>query len=170
MSSLPFLPLYVDDYEADTAHLSLLEDGIYNRLLRLCWRSPRCQMPNDPEWIARKIRASGKAEKDALMRVLDEFFTVRRGVVFSKRLSAEFVRISESIERRKSAGKSGGRAKALKSKETKSGNATAMPRHARAFNPEPDPYPNEKPTGFSQRADARKKSWELEIDKVMADD
>lgn len=161
--SLPYLPLFVDDYEADTAHLSLLEDGIYSRLLRLCWRSPKCQMPNDHEWIARKVRAFTKADREALTSVLDEFFTVRRGVIFSKRLSAERERISTSIRKRKKAGKSGGVAKALKTKELKAGNATAMLQH-----PEPEPEPNKKPNGFFKRAGAPKKSWEDEIDEVLA--
>lgn len=33
---LPYFPLYVDDYEADTPHLTLEEDGAFSRLLRLC--------------------------------------------------------------------------------------------------------------------------------------
>lgn len=161
--SLPYLPLFVDDYEADTAHLSLVEDGIYSRLLRLCWRSPKCRLPNDHDWIARRIRVSSDEERAAMTAVLDEFFTVRRNVIFSKRLSAEHERISASVERRKSAGKSGGRAKALKSKEIDPSNARALPKH-----PEPEPEPYEKPTSFSRRASARKKQWEDEIDEVMA--
>ena len=32
--ALPYFPYYVDDYEADTAHLTIAEDGAYIRLLR----------------------------------------------------------------------------------------------------------------------------------------
>ena len=35
MSQLPYFPLYPTDFEADTSHLTLEEDGAYNRLLRL---------------------------------------------------------------------------------------------------------------------------------------
>lgn len=155
--NLPYLPLFVDDYEADTAHLTLVEDGIYSRMLRLCWRSPKCRMPNDHDWIARKIRISSEEERAAMVTVLDEFFTTRRGVIFSKRLSAEYERISVSIERRKNAGKSGGRAKALKTKESEPSNARALPWH-----PEPEPEPYKKPTGFSYRAGAQKKPSRIE--------
>lgn len=154
--SLPYLPLFVDDYEAHTAHLSLIEDGIYNRLLRLCWRTPRCQIPNDREWIARKVRAFTKAEKEALENVLNEFFKVRRGFLFQKRLSEEFVRVSESVQKRKTAGKIGGSAKALKNKEKDPSNATAMPAYVRVPYPEPEPNSDRKPTGFLS-AQARKK-------------
>lgn len=77
--SLPYLPLFIDDYEAATAHLSLLEDGAYNRLLRLCWRSPGCKIPGDEAWVMRKMRATTKAEIDAIKSVLGEFFTRKDG-------------------------------------------------------------------------------------------
>ncbi|MCP5097247.1 MAG: YdaU family protein, partial [Chloroflexi bacterium] len=35
--SLPYFPMYPTDFEADTSHLTLEEDGAYNRLLRLMW-------------------------------------------------------------------------------------------------------------------------------------
>lgn len=33
------MPLHIDDYEADTQHLTLEQDGAYMRLLRTCWRN-----------------------------------------------------------------------------------------------------------------------------------
>lgn len=156
--SLPYLPLFVDDYEADTAHLSLVEDGIYSRLLRLCWRSPKCRMPNDHDWIARKIRVSSDEERAAMAAVLTEFFTARRNVIFNKRLSAEYERISVSVERRKNAGKIGGLSKSLKLKKIDTSNASALPKH-------PEPYPKKKPNGFLERASAPKKS--SRIDKIL---
>lgn len=77
--SLPYFPLYADRYEADTTHLSMLEDGAYNRLLRLCWRSPGCKLPNDLPWIFRQCRAITDADKAAVEAVLSEFFTKGRG-------------------------------------------------------------------------------------------
>lgn len=137
--SLPYMPLFVDDYEADTAHLTLIEDGVYSRLLRLCWRSPKCRVPNDMDWIARKIRIGNEAERDALETVISEFFTVKRGYVFSKRLSEEYERIRVTIQKRKEAGKSGGRAKSLKTNKTGSSKAKALLKHPE---PDPEPYPD----------------------------
>lgn len=159
--SLPYMPLYIDDYEADTAHLSLIEDGIYSRLLRLCWRTPRCRLPHDIEWITRKVRANSEAERDALKTVLDEFFTIRRGYVFSKRLSAEYEQICVTTQKRKEAGKLGGHRKALKDKGSISGRAKAGPQH-----PEPEPEPDEKPNGFSKRASAQKPAGFVQVRKT----
>lgn len=150
--SLPYMPLYIDDYEAATAHLSMLEDGAYCRLLRLCWRSPGCKIPNDEAWIMRKLRVSSAAETDAVRAILGEYFTTGRGKIWSKRLLAEHMQKSVSHSRRIEAGKIGGTAKSRKTKQNASSIATAMLKQ-----PEPEPYP-EKPIGFSERASAQKGS------------
>lgn len=113
--SVPFIPLYVTDYEADTAHLSLEEDGAYLRLLRLCWRTPGCSIPDDRDWITRRMRCSAEEYERIVEPLLNEFFKRRSGRLFNPRLSAEFERIDATHRARSSAGKKGGRpAKALK--------------------------------------------------------
>lgn len=134
--SAPYFPLYVDDFEADTAHLTILEDGAYNRLLRLCWRSPGCKMPADEEWIFRKVRATTDEDRAIVRTILTEFFTKKGGKIFSPRLLAEWSKANDSIARRISAGSKGGRAKALKSNNSKSSNAVALLKQ-----PEPEPEP-----------------------------
>lgn len=152
--SHPFVPLYVDDFEAATAHLTLAEDGAYNRLLRLCWRTPGCSLPNDPAWIARKIRLS-PAEFEAIARpVIDEFFTLSRDRLIQKRLKAEYDEISRKKSARVNAGKKGGDAKARKTKRNDAGNATDLPADTRAYQnhnqnhiqKEDSPQPPEGPT------------------------
>lgn len=125
--SLAYFPLYADDFEADTAHLTLAEDGAYNRLLRLCWRSPGCQIPADKAWVYRRMRAYTDAEKAVIDTVLDEFFRVEKQCYSNARLSKEFKTAKDAHEKRKNAGKLGGNAKALKTKKTESSNATAKP-------------------------------------------
>jgi uncharacterized protein YdaU (DUF1376 family) len=110
------MPLYCGDYEADTAHLTIEEDGAYMRLLRLCWRSPGCCVPNDPGWIMRKMRVDAETYDRIVGPVISEFFQVEKAKVYSPRLSAEHARISDTFEKRSAAGKKGGRpAKPLKS-------------------------------------------------------
>lgn len=81
MTELPSMPLYVDDYEADTAHLTPEEDGIYNRLLRLCWRSPECMVPDDETWLRRKLRVDQACWERACLPVIEEFFTCKNGFI-----------------------------------------------------------------------------------------
>ena len=75
---LPTLPLFVDDYEAATAHLTLEEDGAYMRLLRLCWRTPGCSIPDDHAWIRRRMRATEEQYETVIKPLIKEFF-VRDG-------------------------------------------------------------------------------------------
>lgn len=111
--SLPYLPLYVGDYEADTAHLSILEDGCYTRLLRLMWRTPGCSIPDDEAWIFRMMRARSDEEKDAIRTVIGEFCQKRGGRILSLRLQHEFKKADETSRRRSEAGKLGGRPKVV---------------------------------------------------------
>jgi uncharacterized protein YdaU (DUF1376 family) len=134
--------MYPDDFEADTAHLSLAEDGAYNRLLRLQWRSPGCKIPNDQPWIMRKMRAVSEADQALVQTVLDEFFTKKGGKIFSARLLKEWVQACDAHEKRILAGSKGGRAKALKNNKSAPTNAKAM-----LYQPEPEPEPYSKKEG-----------------------
>jgi uncharacterized protein YdaU (DUF1376 family) len=117
--SIPYMPLYVQDYEADTAHLSPEEDGIYMRLLRLCWRTPGCSIPADEAWIARMLRVSPEYAAERVVPIIAEFFKQEKGRLFSPRLQREYERVRETSMKRSVAGKKGGRpAKPLKNNET----------------------------------------------------
>lgn len=115
--SMPFLPLYVTDYEADTAHLSLEEDGIYMRLLRLCWRTPGCSIPTDPAWITRMLRITEDQFERHAKPVLGEFFVAKGGRYTQPRLLREHDKATRTCHARKESGSRGGKAKALKSRE-----------------------------------------------------
>jgi len=64
---------HIRDYDADTAHLSWLEDMAYTRLLRLYYRK-EAPIPADIAQACRLVRAHTKAEKAAVENVLNEFF------------------------------------------------------------------------------------------------
>lgn len=134
------MPLYVDDYEAATAHLSLLEDGIYTRLLRLMWRTPGCTIPDDDQWVCRKMRITADDERAALMAVIGEFCERKGGRIISPRLVREWKKADETSRKRAEAGKKGGRPKNIDRIEEieKAGlsREKAGPKH-----PEPQPEP-----------------------------
>ena len=134
--SLAYFPMYPDDFEADTAHLTLSEDGAYNRLLRLCWRTPGCSIPADRQWIYRRLRALSDDDRAVIDTVLDEFFVEQEGRFSNARLMKEWLAANEAHDRRKKAGSKGGKNKALKTNETAPSNAQAKPKQ-----PEPEPEP-----------------------------
>ena len=164
MSTHPYIPLYVDDYEAATAHLTPEEDGIYNRLLRLAWRTPGCALPTDPAWLARKIRLSAEDFVRVAQPVLDEFFMVQRGKFVQRRLKREYDDISRKKSARKQAGKKGGAAKAQKLLENSASNATLLLSDTRAFPyPEPEPYRDANASPDANEAKASRKKPERPI-------
>lgn len=125
--SLPYFAMYPTDFDADTGHLSMAEDGAYNRLLRLSWRCPEAKLPDDLDWICRKARAVTDADRAVVQSILAEFFQRKGGKIFSARLHQEWVKAHEGHNRRVLSGKAGGEAKARKAKENSPSNATAMP-------------------------------------------
>lgn len=135
--SLPYFNLYPTDFEAKTSHLSLEEDGAYNRLLRLCWMMPGTSLPDDDAWIMRRMRVDQETFNRVVKVVLSEFFERRDGRVSNARMNREFDKSSTGHERRVLAGRAGGKAKALKTNNTESSNAKAMPKQPE---PEPEPY------------------------------
>lgn len=137
--SLPYFPMFPADFDADTGHLTLAEDGAYNRLLRLQWRAPGCKMPADMDWIFRKAKAVTEADQAVIASIIAEFFTRKGGKIFQARLVKEWVKSDAAHSKRVSAGSRGGFAKALKTKETAPSNAKAM-----LWQPEPEPEPKEE--------------------------
>lgn len=67
---------HIGDYLKDTAHLSLLEHGVYTRLLDVYY-TREAPLPEDR--VARLIGARTEPETQALQVVLQEFFELRDG-------------------------------------------------------------------------------------------
>lgn len=70
-----YFELHLGDYEAATAHLSMLEDAAYCRMLRIYYRTEK-PLPADVKQVCRLVRATSKPERDAVQQVLSDFFTL----------------------------------------------------------------------------------------------
>lgn len=86
-----YFELHLGDYEAATAHLTALEDGIYGRLLRLYYRTEK-PLPADKKQVYRLARAQTKPERDAVDQVLSDFFELRDDGWHQERCDAEIDR------------------------------------------------------------------------------
>jgi len=135
--SLPYFNLYPKDFEAKTSHLTLEEDGAYNRLLRILWMAPNCEIPNDDQWIMRRLRVDQETYERVVVPVINEFFERSKQCLSNARLTEVFLASKEAHEKRVLAGKKGGISKSLKSNNKVSSNAKAMPKQ-----PEPEPKPD----------------------------
>lgn len=154
--SAPYIPLYIDDFDGATAHLSLEEEGAYMRLIKLAWRTPGCSIVNDDAWIARKIRMTPDAFESIGRPILKEFFKLSRGRWVQVRLKKEFDKLADMKRERSEAGKRGGVAKALKNKGIDPSKATALNKQ-----PEPEPEPIRIDTIATKCAD--EPAWKMRL-------
>jgi uncharacterized protein YdaU (DUF1376 family) len=168
--------MYPADFEAKTSHLTLEEDGAYNRLLRLCWMTPECSLPDDEAWLARRMRVSVDDFARVVKPLLEEFFETKKGRIYSPRLSEEWEKVSETYIKRSAAGKKGGRPKAVENKQ-KEQKVGLSPAKAGPKQPEPEPEPEEKRSSEDKssedlstraRKPPAKKTDEAEARRILA--
>ena len=98
-----WMPLYVDDYIADTRHLSTAEHGAYFLLILHAWRRGGA-LPGDPERLRRIAGMSAKEWKIAWPE-LEEMFQRDGDGYRHKRVDKELDRAKTIREQRSEAGK-----------------------------------------------------------------
>lgn len=123
-SKLPFMPLYVSDYLADTTHLTCEEHGAYMLLLMVMWKAGG-SLPNDDVSLARITRLPLARWRKIAPNVLP-FFQTSNCVLRNKRVSTEIENAQKISQARSEAGKKGAEAKALKTQEAPSANADGL--------------------------------------------
>jgi uncharacterized protein YdaU (DUF1376 family) len=89
---LNYYERHIGDYIKKTAHLSLLEHGIYTRLLDVYYDREE-PLPEDK--VARLVGARTEPETQALQLVLQEFFELRNGLWCNSRCDEEIAAYSE---------------------------------------------------------------------------
>jgi uncharacterized protein YdaU (DUF1376 family) len=113
---------HIGDYLKDTAHLSLLEHGIYTRLMDVYYTKETGFSTSD---VARLIGARSKDEKNALQIVLQEFFILVDGAYVQARCDREIKRYKDKQDKARSSANA-----RWKSESTHTeGNANAMRTH-----------------------------------------
>lgn len=113
---------HIGDYLKDTAHLSLLEHGIYTRLLDVYY-TRESALPDDQ--VARLIGARSKDEKDALQAVLQEFFKLREGMHVQDRCDREIARYSDKQTKARASAMAGVAARRERAGDVRSDRMTA---------------------------------------------
>jgi uncharacterized protein YdaU (DUF1376 family) len=99
---------HIGDYMKDASHLSLLEHGVYMRLLDVYY-TRESAIP--VEQAARLVGARSKDEKEALTMVAGEFFRAVDGFYTQTRCDLEISAQQQKAETNREVGKRGGRPK-----------------------------------------------------------
>ncbi|CUI03900.1 hypothetical protein BN2497_10485 [Janthinobacterium sp. CG23_2] len=108
---------HIGDYTTDTAHLSLLEDGAYRRLMDRYYTT-EAPLPADEAALFRVVRARAPDEQEAVRVVLAEFFDLTDAGWTHKRCDAEISAFKA---------KSGKAAEAANKRWSKPVDASALP-------------------------------------------
>jgi uncharacterized protein YdaU (DUF1376 family) len=90
---------HIGDYIKATAHLSMLEDAAYRRLID-AYYTKEAPLPADRKACHRLTRATSKPERDAVDTILDEFFTLADDGWHQSRCDEE---IAKYVEKRPAA-------------------------------------------------------------------
>ena len=85
--SVPFMRLFVADYQADTMHLTTVEHGAYLLLLMNYWQRGK-PLPDDDRKLAR-IAGLGPREWKRIKPAVSEFFEINCSGWFHKRVESE---------------------------------------------------------------------------------
>jgi uncharacterized protein YdaU (DUF1376 family) len=89
MAQFPALDIWTDAWLADTGHLPRVDRDIYFHLMILMWRTPNCRVPNDMDWISRKLRCT-ENEVQIIQSVASEFCESDGNWLTQKRLTKEY--------------------------------------------------------------------------------
>jgi uncharacterized protein YdaU (DUF1376 family) len=95
---LNFYEHHIGDWDSATAHLSLLEEAVYGRLIRLYYRTEK-PVPADLAQACRLVRAVTKQERQAVQTVLAEFFVQCPDGWRQRRCDEEISRYREKCEK-----------------------------------------------------------------------
>lgn len=103
-----YYPHHIGDYITATAHLTMLEDGAYRRLLDLYYSTEKA-LPRERKALYRLARARTKEEQEAVDVVVEEFFDETDAGWFHSRCDEEIEKARVLAERARTNGKKGGR-------------------------------------------------------------
>lgn len=112
MSALPYMPLYVADYLADTSHLSAIENGAYLLLIMNYWQRGN-SLPCGDDQLARVCRLTTK-EWSKVKTTLCEFFDEEDGFWIHDRIETELLKVREKSIKASNAGKVSAQRKTIK--------------------------------------------------------
>ena len=105
-----YYPHYISDYQRDTAHLTLLEHGVYRQLLDHYYATEK-PLPSDLPTLFRITRAQRKSERQAVLTVMEAFFVPTEQGLEQRRVTDEIQRLSGRVAASRKNGALGGRSR-----------------------------------------------------------
>lgn len=136
-----WMPLYIADYIADTAHLTMAESGAYLHLLMAYWRNGG-PISADEGRLRRIVRMTNE-EWDEVRETVLEFFTEQNGTLVHHRVEKELSEASTAYEAqlRRTAAATAARAKRNVTTDVTSNVTMNVTTDVTLSQPQPQPQP-----------------------------
>jgi uncharacterized protein YdaU (DUF1376 family) len=147
--------LHIGDYLRDTAHLSLLEHGVYARLLQVYY-TREAAIPDTEKY--RVVGARAPDERDAVDAVLREFFVLTDAGWTQSRCDREIAEYQAKAERNREVGRLGGRPVKPRNPEETQTVSTVNPTETLANSQEPIASKEQEKESARNRAPAARGS------------
>lgn len=96
MAHKPYMPLYIAEYMADTAHLTMAEHGAYLLLIMTYWQTEK-PLPDDDKKLAMICRTTLKGFRQ-IKSTVSLLFTHRGNTLVHKRVEEELYKFREKSE------------------------------------------------------------------------
>ena len=91
MAALPYIQLYIADFQADTAHLTLEQKGAYLELIMNYWQTEK-PLNNSDKRIASVLKIS-KRRFQTMEKILSEFFTIKDDIWTHQRIEYDLEKV-----------------------------------------------------------------------------
>ncbi len=162
---------HLGDYMRDTAHLSMLEDAAYRRLLDAYYVRER-PLPIDEKECFKLARATTAAEKSSVRYVLQQFFELFQDGYRQSRADSEIARYKSKQEKAKRSanarwGKQERDANAMRTHSERNAHQTPDTRHHVIHNPPPPSGggpPAVNPKAAASRGSRLAADWVLPVE------
>lgn len=99
---------HIGDYRSATAHLDLLHHGVYQYLMETCYMNEQ-PLPVDMAKVCRLCGARTAEEKEAVLNILEEFFTLTDAGWVNSRVEKEIAAYHANSDKNRVNGAKGGR-------------------------------------------------------------
>lgn len=99
---------HIGDFMRDTVHLSTLEECFYRRALDFYYLNEK-PLPKETQSVFRRLRANTDEEQQAVLNILDDFFTEEEDGFHNKRCDSEILGYKGCAAKNRENGKKGGR-------------------------------------------------------------
>lgn len=107
---------HISDFVVDTTHLTPIEECFYRRAIDFYYLNEK-PLPKETQSVFRRLRATTKEEKDAVLNVLQDFFFEQEDGFHNKRCDAEIAEYQQNASKSRENGKKGGRPRKNKPNE-----------------------------------------------------